>query len=319
MKRNVHKTRTLAFCLVAALLLCACDSGSNTNVSLESVSGDASEATGGRETVHDFLSPEASGTVVYESQGVLVDASNTADGYVMVQYSGDAPRVRLQITDPNEVLYSYPIVVDRAEPAAFPLSGGDGTYEVCVLENVVDDMYALVFTQDIDVALSDEFSPFLYPNQYVDFKAEDPAVALGVELSDGSTDDLNYLTNVYHYVTESISYDEELAKDIPIDYIPDNTVTLETGKGICFDYASLMASMLRSQKIPTRLEVGYAGTVYHAWISAYLDEIGWVDRVIQFDGTSWSLIDPTLAANNNSASVSAYIGDGTNYSIKYTY
>ena len=75
--------------------------------------------------------------------------------------------------------------------------------------------------------------------------------------------------------------------------------TLSTGKGICFDYAALMTAMLRSQGIPTKLEIGYSGEVYHAWISTYIDEIGWVDNVIQFDGKSWSLIDPTLAASND--------------------
>ena len=68
---------------------------------------------------------------------------------------------------------------------------------------------------------------------------------------------------------------------------------MKTGKGICFDYASLMAALLRSQGIPTKLVVGYSGDAYHAWISVYLDEIGWVDKIIEFDGKSWSLIDPT--------------------------
>jgi hypothetical protein len=80
-----------------------------------------------------------------------------------------------------------------------------------------------------------------------------------------------------------------------------------------------MSAMLRSQQIPTRLEVGYAGEVYHAWISCYVDEIGWVDNIISFDGENWSLMDPTLAANNSSSAVEEYIGDGSNYLIKYTY
>lgn len=42
--------------------------------------------------------------------------------------------------------------------------------------------------------------------------------------------------------------------------------------------------MLRSQRIPTRLEVGYMGDVYHAWISIYTKETGWVNGIIEFDG-----------------------------------
>ena len=94
---------------------------------------------------------------------------------------------------------------------------------------------------------------------------------------------------------------------------------MKTQKGICFDYASLMTALLRSQGIPTKLMVGYSGTVYHAWISVYLEETGWVDNVIQFNGTSWSLMDPTLAASNSATDVKKYIGTGENYTVCYWY
>ena len=80
-----------------------------------------------------------------------------------------------------------------------------------------------------------------------------------------------------------------------------------------------MSAMLRSQRIPTKLEVGYSGDVYHAWISCYVDEIGWVDNIIEFDGKNWSIMDPTLAANNSASDVKKYAGNGKNYVTKYTY
>ena len=49
---------------------------------------------------------------------------------------------------------------------------------------------------------------------------------------------------------------------------------LEKKSGICFDYAALMTGMLRSQGVPCKLVVGYAGTVYHAWISVWTAEHG---------------------------------------------
>ena len=42
-----------------------------------------------------------------------------------------------------------------------------------------------------------------------------------------------------------------------------------------------MSAMLRSQRIPTKLDVGYSGDVYHAWISCYVTEVGWVDNIIE--------------------------------------
>ena len=85
-------------------------------------------------------------------------------------------------------------------------------------------------------------------------------------------------------------------------------------------YAALMAAMLRSQNIPTKLVVGYVGDVYHAWISTYTVESGWVDGIIFFDGTNWKLMDPTFASNaNSSAEIMQYIGNSANYKAKYLY
>ena len=114
-------------------------------------------------------------------------------------------------------------------------------------------------------------------------------------------------------------YDYNEAETVQSGYIPDIDEVLSTKKGICLDYAVLMSSMLRSQRIPTRMEVGYAGTAYHAWISTYITDVGWVNGIIEFDGTKWSLMDPTFASNVNEKELKSFIGDGSNYSVKYIY
>ena len=235
----------------------------------------------------------------------------------MVRYTGPADKSRLQMTAPDGTLYSY--FLKPGDYQTFPLSGGSGSYHLEIYEHAYDNKYALAFPRDLEVSLQDEFKPFLYPNQYCWYTADSEAVKYGMELSDASTSDLNYVEQVYDYVTGTISYDEELAKNIPTDYIPDIDAVMASKKGICFDYASLMAAMLRSQGIPTKLEVGYSGQAYHAWISVYLQETGWVDGIISFDGKDWTLMDPTLAAGNDRASVKKYIGDGSHYTVKYTY
>ena len=131
--------------------------------------------------------------------------------------------------------------------------------------------------------------------------------------------DLEVVENIYNYVTQNISYDTDKAESVSYGYLPSVDETLASGTGICFDYAALMSALLRLQKIPTKLQVGYSGDAYHAWISTYVDDTGWVDNIIEFDGKSWQLMDPTLAANNDEASVKEYVGDGSNYVVKYSY
>lgn len=270
-----------------------------------------------RSTVKDYLLPEASGKTTYGNKNISIDASNISEGYFMVKYEGDADKVKLQLGTPDGETYSYTLSIGSYE--AFPLSAGDGSYHLDIMEHAYDDMYAVAYSEDLKVTLDDEFGPFLYPNQYVWFTPDYKAVAYAAKLSDSSSNDLDYVGQVYHYVTENITYDEELAESVESGYLPNIDRTMESGKGICFDYASLMAAMLRSQGIPTKLVVGYSGDAYHAWISVYLKETGWVDNIIEFDGKSWSLMDPTLAANNSGSAVKKYIGDGSNYVEKYSY
>ncbi|WP_294787016.1 transglutaminase-like domain-containing protein [uncultured Eubacterium sp.] len=298
------------------LLLTGCSFGSGN----ASDTSPAAKDSGTRDATPQVLVAEASGEVTYGSDIVSLDASHTADGYLMLRYSGTNEKVKLQITLPDSTEYTYPVTAS-VDYSVYPLPGGNGSYKVTLLESVSveDNLYAVSFTQDLDVEISNEFLPFLYPNFYVNFTADSACVKKGEELAHGCSSDLDAITNIYNYVIENISYDQKKADSVPYGYIPSPDDTLSSGTGICFDYASLMSAMLRSQRIPTKLDVGYSGDVYHAWISCYVTEVGWVDNIIEFDGKNWSIMDPTLAANNSASNVKKYVGDGSNYVTKYTY
>lgn len=264
------------------------------------------------------LVPEPSGTVVYSNEIAAIDASHTDEGYISVKYSGTCSKVRLQISlNGSSTVYTY--VLTNGDYETFPLTSGDGTYTVAVFENIQDTTYYTCLNQEISVTIADPFSPFLYPNQYVHFSADSEAVKKAAELASSASNDLDVVTAVYNFVTTSISYDYDKASNVASGYIPDADATLQSKTGICLDYAALMACMLRSQGIPTHLEVGYAGDLYHAWISTYIEDVGWINGIIQFDGKSWSLIDPTFAANSSESALKKFIGDGNNYNVKYVY
>lgn len=307
--QTLRRFGVLLIFLISSSFFCAC-SGSNP----AQVAPSGNEQRKSRLSV---LTPEASGAVCFFNDSVSIDASNTSEGYVMVDYHGSADKAKLQMTVPDGVVYTYTLTADGY--GTFPLTGENGSYHIDILEHVFDNNYALAYSQDIDVTLSDDFKPFLYPNKYVWFTTTSSVISLGEEISSKSSDDLDFVQNCYYYVIQNITYDTEKAKNTPTDYVPEVDSVLTEKKGICFDYASLLAALLRSQSIPTKLEVGYSGQVYHAWISVYLEEKGWVDHIIEFNGSDWSLMDPTLAASNDSKAVGQYIGDGTHYVVKYSY
>ncbi len=325
----MRKTAILSVVLCCTLL-CGCKkaqsdppAGNPQGSSAVTATAGSSASSGGdsrpvRDSTPDVLVPSADGTDTYGTDTVSLDASNIGQGYVMVRYTGDNRKVKLQIETPEEITYTYLLSQEKIYET-FPLPGGDGSYTMTVLENVDGDMYSVAFEQEIPVQIEDEFLPFLYPNQYVSFTPGSAAIAKGQELSEGAHSDLEVITEIYHFITGTIVYDTEKAASVSYGYLPDIDETLSTKKGICFDYAALTAAMLRSQKIPTRREVGYAGEAYHAWISCYVEETGWIDNIIEFDGSSWSLMDPTFAASTNSRDLKQFIGDGSNYVVKYYY
>lgn len=317
LQRHPHGIR---FLLSLMLILCLLTGSGCSSSNPGTADTATTPAQGTRDATPQVLTAEASGEVTYGSDIVFLDASHTADGYLMLRYSGSNEKVKLQITLPDSTEYTYPFTASD-DYSVYPLPGGSGSYKVTLLESVSveDNLYAVSFTQDLDVEISNEFSPFLYPNFYVNFTADSACVKKGAELVQKCSTDLDAITNIYNYVIENISYDQEKADSVPYGYIPSPDDTLSSGTGICFDYASLMSAMLRSQRIPTKLEVGYSGEVYHAWISCYVSEVGWVDNIIEFDGKNWSIMDPTLAANNSASNVKKYVGDGSNYVTKYTY
>lgn len=307
-----HFQKTIIFfCLVLNIsLLSGCKSSST-------VSSSDSTQSGTRSNTPVVYTPEASGTEVIGSSPLIIDISNRNKGYVMALYSGNAAKANIQITGPDGVSYKY-FLTPSDSYVTLPLTAGNGTYEIGGYENISDNKYAVLFTENTEVQLENELLPFLYPNQYVYFNSDTQAVATASETVAGASDDLDAVADIYHYVIEHVVYDEEKAASVSSGYLPNVDETLESGKGICFDYAALTAAMLRSQDIPTRLEIGYSGDIYHAWISVYTEETGWIDDIIEFSGNGWTRMDPTFASSNgNNDKILKYIGDGSNYTTLY--
>ena len=266
----------------------------------------------------EVLNPTAPGTEVLGNDIFTLDYSNSSEGYIVVNYSGDSERAKFQITGNEEITYTYNL--ENSLDTVIPLCADSGDYLVVLYENIGGDQYASAFSDTLNVDITNTFGPFLYPNQYVNFNEDTVAVEKAKTVIEGSTSELEAVAKVYDFVINNVTYDHDEAENVEPSYLPDVDEVLSTGKGICFDYASLMTAMLRSQGIPTRLEIGYAKDAYHAWISVYSRDQGWIGGLIQFDGVDWTLMDPTLASNSKDASkIKNFIGDGSSYTTKYIY
>ena len=327
---------------IATVLLTACplynrmpelNSSSESSGSIPTASGNQRESETPADKVTDkptetdsiahtpavpiILEPVASGERVEKNEKAMVDYSNASDGYIMVKWLSQTDRqLRVRVTGPSDVLYQYTIHPDGTF-YVLPLSDGNGRYEVQIFEQNDSGKYGLALSLEFNVTLVDEFAPFLRPNQFVNFNENSKAVQKAAGLVTGKSGLNEMITVIYEFVTGNLSYDMDFAESVmgggEKGYIPDLDAVLDRGKGICFDYAAVMTAMLRSQGIPTKMVFGYADDIYHAWISVFSEETGWIDQVIFFDGESWTMMDPTFAAAGNSNALQAFIGSGGVY------
>lgn len=288
--------------------------------------GEQPAAKGTWDATPKISTPEAPGTdVIADDEGLFtIDVSNKADGYFMVQYNGDNPSVKIQVKNSNgKQDYLYDMIPEKYgtyEVFSFPL--GDGSYKISAFESAPDGLYRSVIEQSVDVAIADQTKPFLYPIQNIYFTENSASVKKGAELAASANDEIGVIENIFKFVVDNVKYDETMAQkvisgEIAAGYLPDPDRTLASLAGICYDYASLMGAMLRSQGIPTKMAVGYADGVYHAWLLVYSAESGTVSKVIQFDGTNWSLMDPTFSAT--SGQMADFVGSGTQYDQLFVY
>lgn len=314
MRLKIHLSRLLLF-LCLSLLLCACDS--EKQISKPHSSGSTSKPVsknGSWNSTPKVLVPSASGQLLKNCEVASVDYSNSSEGYIMVTYTGNNHKVKLQITGPDGITYTYNL---HGDYEVFPLTAGSGNYNIGVFENISGTEYSTAMSDNISVSISNEFGPYLYPNQYVDFNSSSLPVSKGKELAQSCNSDLEVVENVYNYIIENFTYDYDKAATVQSGYLPVVDDVYNANSGICFDYAAVMATMLRSQSIPTRLEVGYMGQAYHAWISTYIKNVGWVNGIIEFDGSNWRLMDPTFASTSKSPE--SFTTDDDRYITKYVY
>ena len=314
--------------LLGAVCGCAAPAESTAEAAALGAILDGAVPLSGLPPISIVLSPVASGTAVKDGRTALIDYSNAADGYIMVKWTaGGSPKLKVQIKGPNcPDMYKYDLP-SSGEYAVFPLSDGSGTYQISVHKNVSGTAYTNELSVSINARLSDEFAPFIRPNQYVNYSDDSEVVSMAAELiEDGQAEDnLSKVRVIYEWVVTNLKYDSAKARDAKsgslTGYLPDVDSVMDEKKGICFDYAALMAAMLRSQGVPVKLVVGYTSRgEYHAWINVWSEDSGWVESMIYFDGSVWELMDPTFASSGKqSKGIMEYINNPANYKEKYLY
>ncbi len=226
---------------------------------------------------------ESGARVFLGKGGAQVDLGHTGEGYVSVLADLTDKELRVRITR-NQVAYTYTLS-QQGNAEAYPLQLGDGRYKIEVLRQIKGSSYEMLAETEFDVRLDDFLAPYRTPNQFVNYRPGMAVVAKARELCANAKSEKAAVDAVLSYIKKNIKYDNKKAKTVKTGYLPNLDQILSARKGICFDYASLMAAMLRDQGIPTQLVIGYVnGTYYHAWNKVFV-------------GGTWQRYDPTFVAS----------------------
>lgn len=227
------------------------------------------------------------------NQSYDISDANKSFGLVEVLHnSGTTSKIKLMVQRDNSK-YVYNLGNLKAY-IPFPTQLGDGNYSVTLYQNTTGTKYKKIYSKSTQVKLDNPHVVYLQAIQLIEWDETKDAIILAKDLvAKAKTKNKKNLTKrqvidlLYNYVVTTMKYDYEKIEGLDYDYVPDIDAVLEAQSGICYDYSVLLAAMLRSQGIPTKLVKGYTTTtdVYHAWNEIYLE-----------DEKRWAIIDTTYDA-----------------------
>ncbi|WP_019850143.1 transglutaminase family protein [Desulfitobacterium sp. PCE1] len=219
------------------------------------------------------------------SEVFAADYFNTSDigkGVIRITYDGGG-KTKVMIQKEDEK-YTYDIN-SSGKTESYPLQFGDGTYKISLLANTSGNSYKLIASKSVDVKITNPNSVYLTSIQTINWNVDSKAVAKAAELTKDIDDLGKKATVLWDYMVKNNSYDYNKLATLSTDYLPVIDQTLAEKKGICYDFSSLYAAMLRSQGKPAKLVKGYApknAAGYHAWNEVYDESKG-----------QWIVIDTT--------------------------
>lgn len=237
-----------------------------------------------------------------------IDESNLNNGMISVSYQ---PKKNIQtkvMVQKENIKYTYTLQGNDK----FPLQLGNGDYQIRILEQVKGTTYRQIDQQVVSLDMSNSNSVYLQSSQIINWTSNMKAIKQAKKLTKGAKTDKEKLNAIYQYIIKNIKYDKIKIKSVQgTSYVPSIEDTYKSSKGLCYDYSAIMAAMLRSVGVPTKLVMGYSDKidVYHAWNEVYLEDVG-----------SWVTIDTTYDVAAKDAKISyKMIKNASEFSVEKTY
>jgi len=185
----------------------------------------------------------------------------------------------------DKATYFFPVIDNKFDDIAH-FRFGPGKYKVTVYVPEIDQDIGGMFQYTSAYSLEHEVTGIederdILPSRGVESDSEE-IIKKAESLIKGLSTEREKAEAIYKFVATHVAYDVE-KYELDIFHPDDSAIeTLETGEGICQDYAFLALALLRSVDIESRYVQGFAGD-RHAWVE------------LKVDG-DWIEMDPTWGA-----------------------
>lgn len=200
-----------------------------------------------------------------------ISLDNLASGKVEVRYLSHQDKTVKVLVQKDGLKYFYTIN-NQGLYESLPLQLGKGSYKIVIYENASGNSYYRRQEQTVYYEPEDPNTVFLQSVQSMAWDEEMEAIVLARELTENLETDVEKVAVVHKFIADNFDYDYDKIKSLSPGYTPDVNAFFSDRRGICYDYSSLFASMLRSVGIPSKLVKGYTvyTSTYHAWNEVYL-------------------------------------------------
>jgi len=225
-----------------------------------------------------------------------INSSNLGRGIVGVKYTHSSGEKIKVIVNKSGSKYTYNLN-SLTGFEYFPLQMGNGAYTVTIYKNISGTSYSTIKSYSLNVDLASSSIVYLNSIQNIKWTSSTNAVVKARSLASGKGSTEAKVAAIYEYVVTNIKYDRSKVNTLSYSYVPSVSTTFSTKKGICYDFASTFAAMLRGVSVPTRLVMGNSVNVsgYHAWNEVLING-NWViidtsyDSQLKQAGKSYSMI-----------------------------
>jgi len=223
------------------------------------------------------------------SNGVkLQKPSGVTEGKVVLEGSTNNSKIKLLVSDGQAQTW-YDVAIYNGGFREEIWLSKEATYTISIMVHEYDRKYS--YGPSISVKNTKMQNKYLIPAKHIE-SSDDDIIRLSRELTEGCSTDAEKAKAIYDWIVDNIQFDyAKYAKHQEGNY--DNSYgaqnTLKTGKGVCYDFATLYAALGRAAGLQTKVAEGRLDTGelagFHAWNEVYARE-----------EERWILLDSTMEA-----------------------